>query len=79
MISKGQLAILKMTAIRPHLLTDQKRVRADTSRHQEEFICKVSTEFLLWFQRRCDYGENHRWLPAATFVDGPELFSDGHK
>ena len=73
-LSDGQLAILKMAAIRPYLLMDQNRFRADTSRHWEEFICKVSTKFLQWFRRRCDKGENQRWLLAAIFVDRPESF-----
>ena len=33
LLSKGQLAILKMAAVWPYLLTDRKRFRADTSRH----------------------------------------------
>ena len=31
-LSNGQLEILKMAAVRPYLLTDQNRFRADTSR-----------------------------------------------
>ena len=73
-LSKGQLPILKMAAVRPYLLTDQNRFRADISKHREEFICHVSTKFLMWFRRRCDNGENQRWLQAATFVDKPEPF-----
>ena len=69
-LSKGQLAILKMAAVRPYLLTDWNRFRPDTSTHREEFIGKVSTKFPQW----CDNGENQRWLPVAIFVDGPELF-----
>ena len=34
-LSKGQIAILKMAAIRPYLLTDWNRFWADTSRHRE--------------------------------------------
>ena len=26
-------------------------------------------------QRRCDNGENQRWLPVAIFVGGPEPYS----
>ena len=78
MLSKGQLAILKMAAVRPYLLTDQNHFRIDIFRHGEKFICKVSTKSLQWFQRRCDNGENRRWLPAAKFVNGPETFSGGH-
>ena len=77
-LSKGQLAVLKMAAVRPHLLTDQNCVQMDISRHWEEFICKVSTTFLQWFRRRCDNGENQRWLPAAIFVDRPEPFTGGY-
>ena len=32
-LSKGQLAILKMAAVRQYLSTDQNRFRTDTSRH----------------------------------------------
>ena len=32
-----------MASIRPYLSMDQNRFRADTSRHWEEFVCKVST------------------------------------
>ena len=32
-LSKGQVAILKMVAIWPYLLMDQNRFWADTSRH----------------------------------------------
>ena len=32
MLSKGQIAILKMVVIRPYLLTDQNRFWMDTSR-----------------------------------------------
>ena len=31
--SKGQLAILKMAAVRSNLLTDRNRFQADASRH----------------------------------------------
>ena len=44
-LSKGQLPILKMAAVRPYLLTDQNRFRADISKHREEFICHVLTSF----------------------------------
>ena len=77
-LNKGLLAILNMVAVQPHLLTDLNRFWTDTSRHWEEFICKVSTKFLQWFRRRCDNGENQKWLPAAIFVDGSKLFSDKH-
>ena len=40
LLSKGQLAILKMAAVRSYLLTDQNRLRAGASRHWEEFIGK---------------------------------------
>ena len=78
MLRNGQLAILKMAAVRPYLLMDQNHFRVDISRHCEEFICKVSTKFLQWFRRRCDNSENQRWLPAAIFVDGLEPFSRVH-
>ena len=53
--------------------------RADTSRHWEEFICKVSTKFLQRFQGRCDKLKvKIKRLPAATFIDGLEPFSGGH-
>ena len=32
-LSKGQLTILKMAAVRQYLLMDRNRFRADTSRH----------------------------------------------
>ena len=67
-----------MAAVRPYLLTDQNHLQADTSRNWEEFICKVSTKFLQWFRRRCDNGENQRWLPSAIFVDRPEPLSGLH-
>ena len=59
-LSKGQLVILKMAAVWPYLLKDRNCFRVDTSRHWEEFICKVSKKFLNWFQRRGDNGENQR-------------------
>ena len=64
-----------MAAVRPYLLTDQNHFEADISRHWEEFVCKVSTKFLQWFQRRCNNGENQKWLPAIKFADGTEPFS----
>ena len=67
-----------MATVRPYLLTDRNRFLADTTRHWEEFICKVSTEFLQWFRRRCDNGENQRWLPVAIFVNRAEPFLGGH-
>ena len=71
-----------MAAVRSYLLTDQNRFRADTSKHWEEFICKVSKKkkkkCLTWFRRRCDNCENQRWLPVAIFVDGSEPVSGGH-
>ena len=45
-LSKGQIVILKIAAIQPHLLMDKNRFRANTSRHWQEFICKVSVKFL---------------------------------
>ena len=76
-LSKGQFRILKMVAVRPYLLTDQNHFRSDTSRHWEKFKGKVSTKCLHWFRRRCDKGENLRWVPSARFVDRPESFSNG--
>ena len=73
-LSKGQIVILKMATVRPYLLMDQNRFLADTSRHWEEFICKVSAKFLQWFPRRCDDGENHSWPPPAIFVNGQEPY-----
>ena len=78
MLSNGQLAILKIAAVRPYLLTDQNHFQIDISRHGEELIYMVSTKSLQWFRRRCDNGENQRWLPAAIFVNGPKPFSGGH-
>ena len=46
--SKGQLAILKMAAIRPYFFIDWNDLLADTSRHWQEFICKVSNKFIQW-------------------------------
>ena len=43
-LSKGHFAILKMAAFRPYLLTDQNYFQTDTSRHCENFICKISTK-----------------------------------
>ena len=40
---------LKMTTVRLYLLTNQNHFQADTSRHWEEFICKVSTKLIQWF------------------------------
>ena len=73
-LSNEQLVILKMAGVQPYLLTDLNRFQADTSRHWEEFKCKVSTKFLQWFWRRYDNSENQRWLPVAIFVNGPEPF-----
>ena len=57
-LSKGQIEILKMAAVRQYHLTDRNRFRADTSRHCEEFTYKVSMKFVQWFRRRCDNDEN---------------------
>ena len=41
-LSKGQIVILNMAAVWPYLLTYRCHFWADTSRHCEKFICKVS-------------------------------------
>ena len=58
MLSKGQMAILKIAAVQPYLLMHRNCFLGDTSGHREEYISKVSEEFLQWFRRRCDNGEN---------------------
>ena len=78
LLRKGQITILKMAAVRPYLLTDRNHFRADTSRHCEEFICKVLTKFPQWFRRRCDNGENQCWPPAVIFVNGQKPYSNVH-
>ena len=67
-----------MAAVRLYLLTIPNYFPADISRHREAYIYKVSTKFLQWFRRRCDNGENQRWLPVAIFVDRPKQFSGMH-
>ena len=57
---------------------DKNYFQADTASHHEEFISKTSTEVLLWFQRRCNNGENQSWLPVAIFVDSSEPFLGRH-
>ena len=70
-----QIAILKIAAVGPYLLTDQNHFRADTSRHWKEFICKVSAKFLLWFWTRCDNGENQSWPPTAILMDRNQFWA----
>ena len=72
--SNGQLAILKMAAVQPHLLMDQNHFKEQTHLGIE----KISTKFLKWFQRRCHNRENQRWLPVAIFVNGQEPFYGVH-
>ena len=61
-IGKGQSAILKMAAVRPYLLTDYNRFRGDTSRQWDEFTFRFWQNSSSVFGRRCDNGENQRWL-----------------
>ena len=62
------------------MLTDQKnfflgvggrgRTQSDTIKRNS--YCNVLMKFLQQFRRRCDDGDNQRWLPVVIFNDMPE-------
>ena len=64
-----------MAAVWPYLLMDQNHFQADTSRHWDELICKVSTKFLQWFLSRRNNGDQRTSGPVnAHLTPGPGIY-----
>ena len=87
-LSNGQLAILKMAAVRLYLSTDWNYFRACTTRPLGKRLGQVSKKSGHWSWRRCDnkiltvLRRSNSYFKdcchLAIFVDGPESFLGGH-
>ena len=64
-LSKVQIVVLKMAAVRPYLLTDQNRFRVYTSRHRGIHMQGFG-EIPPWFRRRCDNGVQYNAMIAQS-------------